>query len=74
MKAATRPSPENSARAAIRLSSTTPRPTTTLATPCRPRESRDEAIAEFRAAIRLKPDDATAHYNLGNALKAQGKL
>ena len=34
----------------------------------------DEAIAEFRTAIRLQPDDAVAHYNLGIALAAQGKL
>ncbi len=34
----------------------------------------DEAIAEFRAAIRLKPDYAEAHINLGIALQDQGKL
>ena len=34
----------------------------------------EEAIAEFRAAIRLKPDYAEAHSNLGIALRAQGKL
>ena len=34
---------------------------------------REEAIAEFREAIRLKPDYAEAHYNLGLALAAQGK-
>ena len=34
----------------------------------------DEAIAEYRTAIRLQPDLAVAHYNLGNALKDQGKL
>ena len=28
----------------------------------------DEAIAEFRSALRLRPDYAAAHYNLGNAL------
>ncbi len=33
----------------------------------------DEAIAEYREAIRLKPDDAEAHYNLGVALTDQGK-
>ena len=31
------------------------------------------AINEFRAAIRLKPDYAEAHYALGLALKRQGK-
>jgi len=33
----------------------------------------DEAVAEFRKAIRLKPDLAEAHGNLGVALRAQGK-
>ena len=28
----------------------------------------DEAVAEFRSALRLKPDYAEAHYNFGNAL------
>ena len=28
----------------------------------------DEAIAEYRQAIRLKPDDAEAHNNLGTIL------
>jgi hypothetical protein len=32
-----------------------------------------DAAAEFRALIRLKPDDANAHYNLGIALNSQGK-
>ena len=36
--------------------------------------TRDEAVAEFRAAIRTKPDWAEAHDNLGVALRAQGKL
>ena len=30
-------------------------------------------MAEFRAALKLQPDDALAHYNLGNALMDQGK-
>jgi Flp pilus assembly protein TadD len=34
----------------------------------------DEAIVEFREAIRLKPDFANAHSNLGLALLGQGKL
>ena len=38
------------------------------------RGSLTEAIAAFREAIRLKPDLASAHYNLGNALRVQGKL
>ena len=34
----------------------------------------DEAVAEHRTAIRLKPDLHEPHSNLGNALQAQGKL
>jgi tetratricopeptide (TPR) repeat protein len=33
-----------------------------------------EAIAEFRIAIRLKPDYAKAYTNLGSALALQGDL
>jgi eukaryotic-like serine/threonine-protein kinase len=33
-----------------------------------------EAIAEYRAAIRLQPDFASAHYNLGLALQLRGDL
>jgi len=32
----------------------------------------DEAIREYRDAIRIKPDDADAHINLGIALQAKG--
>jgi serine/threonine-protein kinase len=35
---------------------------------------RDEAIAEFREALRDKPNDPEAHTNLGNALYRQGRL
>ncbi len=34
----------------------------------------DEAIAEYREALRLKPDDAVAHRNLGAALYGKGDL
>ncbi len=34
----------------------------------------DEAVAEYREAIRLQPDLALAHSNLGNALAGQGKV
>jgi Flp pilus assembly protein TadD len=34
----------------------------------------DEAIARFRAAIRIKPNHGAAHNNLGLALEAQGKF
>jgi Tfp pilus assembly protein PilF len=34
----------------------------------------DEAVDEFRAALKLRPDDATAHYNLGTALVCQGQV
>ena len=30
-----------------------------------------EAIASYKEAIRIKPDDAEAHYNLGNAYPNQ---
>ncbi len=32
----------------------------------------DEAIAQYREALRLKPDDADAHYDLANALYRKG--
>ena len=32
------------------------------------------AMAEFREALRLKPDSAEAHSNLGKTLVDQGKL
>ena len=34
----------------------------------------DEAVAAYRHAIRIKPDFAEVHSNLGNALSEQGKL
>jgi eukaryotic-like serine/threonine-protein kinase len=34
----------------------------------------DEAVAEYRTAVRLKPDHADAHTNLGNTLKDQGQV
>ena len=34
----------------------------------------DEAVAEYREAIRLKPDHAEAHYNLGAPCATQGQL
>ena len=37
-------------------------------------ERLDEAVAAYREAIRLKPDYAQAHYNLGTALFAQEKF
>jgi len=33
----------------------------------------DEAIAEFRQSLRLNPDSAPTHYNLGFALSARGR-
>ena len=71
-QAATRRSPNTARRSGS--SPTTPRPTTTSASPCDDQGKLDEAIAEYREAIRLKPDDAAAHNNLGIALHAQGKL
>ena len=34
----------------------------------------DEAIAEYHAVIRLKPDDGDAYFLLGDALQTQGKI
>ncbi len=34
----------------------------------------EDAVAEYRAAIRRNPRVALPHYNLGAALEAQGKL
>ena len=68
----TRRSPNTARRSGS--SPTTPRPTPTSASPCKPRGSSTEAIAEYREAIRLKPDYAEAHFNLGIALSDQGKL
>jgi protein O-GlcNAc transferase len=34
----------------------------------------DEAVAQFRAALQLKPDFVEAHHNLGSALIQQGQL
>ena len=33
----------------------------------------DEAIAQYSEALRINPDDADAHYNLGDALRNLGK-
>ena len=33
-----------------------------------------EAIAEYAAALRIKPDYVEAHYNLGNALASHGRV
>ena len=33
----------------------------------------EQAVAEFAAALRLRPDFAEAHNDLGNALRDQGK-
>ena len=42
--------------------------------PERSKAGTDEAIECFRAAIRAKPDMVQAHNNLGNALKAEGRV
>jgi tetratricopeptide (TPR) repeat protein len=36
-------------------------------------EKLEEAIAEFRAVIRLDPEDASGHFGLGGALRKQGQ-
>ncbi len=35
---------------------------------------RAEAEAAYRAALKVNPDDAVAHYNLGTTLATQGRL
>ncbi len=44
-----------------------------LAIALRQRGDVDGAIAQYRAALHLKPDYAEAHYNLGVALNAKGR-
>ena len=34
----------------------------------------DEAVTAFQKALLIKPDDAQAHYNLGNVFQNQGRL
>ena len=53
---------------------TPPRPHTNLGMALHETGRVDEAMAEFREAIRIDPDFAIGHYNLGVALKEQGKL
>ena len=68
----TRPSPSTGRPSASRR--TYPRPTTTSAPPCATKGRLDEAIAEYREAIRLKKDYPEAHNNLGNAFRDKGRL
>ena len=51
-----------------------PRRTTTWGLSLQEQGKLGEAIASWQQAIRLKPDYAEAHNNLGNALREQGKL
>ena len=44
------------------------------AMPCATRGCSTKASAAYREALRLKPDDAEAHSNLGNVLRDQGLL
>ena len=50
-----------------------PRRTTTWGLPCRSREAGGSG-GQLQQALRLKPDYAEAHLNLGNVLKDQGRL
>ena len=49
-----------------------PRRTTIWGSPC-VNKVREEAIAQYQQALRIKPDFAEAHYNLGAALAQTGK-
>ena len=51
----------------------TPTPTTTSGAALDQKGQMDEAIRQFQEALRLKPDHAEAHYNLGVALGKQGQ-
>lgn len=33
-----------------------------------------EAIQQWEEALKLRPNDAVTHYNLGNALEKQGRM
>ena len=67
----TRRSPSTARRSGS--SPTTPRPTTTSATPVRPGQA-GRGDRRVPQAIRLKPDYAEAHCNLGDVLLQQGRL
>ncbi len=49
-------------------------PTTIWAMHCSTQDRIDEAIAHYERALVLKPDYATAHNNLGNALMRQDRM
>ena len=51
-----------------------PRRTTTWATCSSNQGKLPEAVASYQQAVRVKPDYAVAHNNLGNALREQGRL
>ena len=53
---------------------TIPRPTTIWVPRWRPEGRLAEAIVEFQTALRLKPDYANAHLNLGKALANSGRM
>ncbi len=62
----------NSARRSA-SSPTTPWPNFNLGNTLHRQKKLDLAIAEYRAAIRLKPDDAAAHNKLGMAAQSPGE-
>ena len=37
-------------------------------------DRQDDAMAEYHTALRMKPDSAIAHFNLGNSLQKAGRL
>ena len=52
----------------------TPRRTTIWGSPWRKRARSQEAIGHYEQALRIKPDYAEAHYNLGIALEQAGRV
>jgi tetratricopeptide (TPR) repeat protein len=71
------PSPEDSVRfasAAVAIRPGSPGARVNLGGALAAKGQLDEAIAEYREAIRLTKDNPEAHYNLGNALRTKGQL
>ena len=61
-------------RGPARAARTARRCSTTWARSCSRRDDPDEALRRYREAVRAQPDYASARYNLGNALAAQGRV